>query len=426
MNDAVLNRYEQDLTARSLVSEPKRAAREAARAWNAALAAHPAWPRQPLAVPDNRLTFAPDWSAFPASLTEQVDAWIARLTDRRLFNGRPGAPLKAATVEGLRRQFRAYLGALVASGLRPEELVDLASVVTPERAAIALNYFWDKAGERATTYTYKQIQLVLMIARHEAKLPSAQIAALEAMVPDLKPAGSLRITERNVGRLRQLDDPHKMDALLGLPERLMAKAKRLGPPSIRTAHEVQTAAIIELLLHIPMRLGNLRGLRLGVHVLRDGRGIIRIVVPGDEVKNGTPIDAQLPKPTSDVIATYIDAYRPLLAPGRSDYLIPGQRPGVPKSDQGTRNQIQCALADHVGIKFHPHAFRHLAAYLVLKENPEAHGVVQRILGHTSLHATMTFYSGLESDAAMKHLDALIARQRQAATPVAQARRNAVR
>jgi hypothetical protein len=108
------------------------------------------------------------------------------------------------------------------------------------------------------------------------------------MVPDLKPDGG-RITERNVSRLRQLDDPHKMDALLGLPERLMAKAKRLGQPSIRTAHEVQTAAIIELLLHIPMRLGNLRGLRLGVHVLRDRRGIIRIVVPGNEVKNGTAL-----------------------------------------------------------------------------------------------------------------------------------------
>jgi integrase len=87
---------------------------------------------------------------------------------------------------------------------------------------------------------------------------------------------------------------------------------------------------------------------------------------------------------------------------------------VPKSDQGTRSQIQDALANHAGISFHPHAFRHLAAYLVLRENPQAHGLVQRLLGHNSLHATMTFYSGLESDAAVQHLDALIARQRQAA------------
>lgn len=49
------------------------------------------------------------------------------------------------------------------------------------------------------------------------------------------------------------DAPHKMQALLLLPGTLLAKAKRLGPPSTRTAHEVQSAAIIELLLHIPMR-----------------------------------------------------------------------------------------------------------------------------------------------------------------------------
>jgi integrase len=84
---------------------------------------------------------------------------------------------------------------------------------------------------------------------------------------------------------------------------------------------------------------------------------------------------------------------------------------VPKSDQGTRSQIQDALANHAGISFHPHAFRHLAAYLVLRENPQAHGLVQRLLGHNSLHATINFYSGLETDAAIQHLDALIAKQR---------------
>lgn len=411
VNDQAINRYTQDLTTSSLVSQPKRAAREAARAWNAAMALHPAWPQFPLTIPDNRNIFSPDWNAYPPSLAAQIDAWIARLTDRRLFNGRPGKALKSSSAETMRRHLRAYLGALVAAGVKPEALTSLEAAVTPENAGLALNYFWEKAGGKATVYTYKHIQLVLMIARHEAKLPPAQIKELEAMVPDLKPAGG-RITERNVARLRQLDDPHKMQRLLGLPETLIAKAKRLGAPSVRTAHEVQTAAMVEILLNLPMRLKNLRSLRLGIHVLRDQRGIFRIIVPGEEVKNGTPIDSLLSKATSDLLALYIDNYRPLLAPNGSDHLIPGQCPGTPKSDQGTRSQIQDALAHHVGIAFHPHAFRHLAAYLVLRENPQAHGLVQRMLGHNSLHATMTFYSGLESDAAIQHLDALIARQRQ--------------
>jgi integrase len=410
VDDGIILRYERDLTEHSLSAEPKRAAREVARAWNAARATHPAWPQQALTVPDNRRIFAPDWGAYPASLTGATETMIARLTDRSPFTDRPGKPHKPASIASLRRHLRAYLGALVQSGIPPEQLVDLAAVVTPERAAIALNYFWEKAGEKPTVYLYKHMSIVLMIARHHARLPPEKIKELEAMVPHLKPEGG-RITERNVGRLRQLDDPAKMQALLELPGRLLAKAKRLGAPSVQTAYEVQTAVMIEILLHLPMRLGNLRGLRLGVHVLHDSRGVIRIVVPESEVKNGTPIDAQLSKATSAMVATYIDTFRPLLAKG-SDYLIPGGKADRPKSDQGTRAQIQRALADHVGIAFHPHAFRHLAAYMILNDNPQAHGLVQRILGHRSLHATMTFYSGLESGAAIAHLDALIARKRE--------------
>ncbi len=415
VDDAVIARYQGDLTERSLVSHPKRAAREVARAWNEALAAHPAWPQQTLTIPDNRNVYAPDWSAYPAALVEQSEAWFARLADRRLFNGRPGKALKSSSVESHRRHLRAYLGALAQSGVKPEELTDLAAAVHPDRAAVAMNYFWEKAGEHSTVYTYKLIQLVLAIARHAVKLPKEQIVELERMVPDLKPVGG-RMTERNVGRLRQLDDPHKLQTLLRLPATLLASAKRLGPPTVRTAQEVQTAAMVELLLHVPMRLGNLNGLRLGVNVLRDRRGIVRVTVPGEAVKNGTPIDVPLPASASRLLITYIDTYRSLLAPPQSDRLFPGRTAGRPKTGEATRSQIRKALAKHVGIDFRPHGFRHLAAYLILKEDPTAHGLVQRLLGHTSLHATMTFYSGLETGAAHEHLDALIARQRAAAEP----------
>ena len=58
------------------------------------------------------------------------------------------------------------------------------------------------------------------------------------------------------------------------------------------------------------------------------------------------------------------------------------------------------LADRVGVQFNPHAFRHLAAYLMLQNDTRSHGTVQRILGHKSLHSTMDFYSGLETPAAL--------------------------
>jgi hypothetical protein len=53
--------------------------------------------------------------------------------------------------------------------------------------------------------------------------------------------------------------------------------------------------------------------------------------------------------------------------------------------------------------------------ITLRQNPNAHGQVQRILGHKSLHSTMAFYSGLEASAALQHYDKLVETLRQAAT-----------
>jgi hypothetical protein len=50
----------------------------------------------------------------------------------------------------------------------------------------------------------------------------------------------------------------------------------------------------------------------------------------------------------------------------------------------------------------------LAAWITLRANPDAHGQVQRILGHKSLGSTMAFYSGMETSAALQHYDDLIA------------------
>ena len=65
----------------------------------------------------------------------------------------------------------------------------------------------------------------------------------------------------------------------------------------------------------------------------------------------------------------------------------------------------------MGIRFNPHGFRHLAAHLILQARPDAHGMVQRVLGHKSLHSTMAFYSGLEQPMALASYDTLIASHR---------------
>lgn len=46
--------------------------------------------------------------------------------------------------------------------------------------------------------------------------------------------------------------------------------------------------------------------------------------------------------------------------------------------------------------------RHLGAKLYLDANPGAYGVVRRVLGHTVMSTTVNNYTGLETDAALRH------------------------
>jgi integrase len=51
--------------------------------------------------------------------------------------------------------------------------------------------------------------------------------------------------------------------------------------------------------------------------------------------------------------------------------------------------------------------RHIGAKLYLDENPGAYEVVRRLLGHKSMSTTVNNYTGLETDSAVKHYDAVI-------------------
>jgi integrase len=406
VDDAVIAIYLEDLTHRSMVSEPERAARDAARFWNAAAEACADWPQQRLTIPDNRGHYALPLTSYPASLQQDIAAWTEWLRDDNPFAERDSNPLRPTSVATRRRELNLYLAALVDKGAKPEEMVSLAAVATPAQAKRALRFFWERAGNKPSLYAYHIYTMILGIARHWAKLPEAEVKELIGMAGKLRPP-STGITSRNISRLRQLDDPQRFDSLLTLPGTLIDEAKRAGAPTAFFARQVQTAVAIELLLNVPLRIKNLRELRIGVDLLRGPGKAMSLEIPGDQVKNQMPINARLPEYLVRLITLYIERYRPLLDDGADAWLFPGLVEGQPKSEDGLRSQIQKALADRCGLRFNPHLFRHLAAMIVLRQNPDAHGQVQRILNHKSLAATMAFYSGLEAPAAIEHYDGLL-------------------
>lgn len=422
VDDAVLERYLADLERRSLVAEPARAAREVARLWNAAADRYPDWPQHRLAVLADRREFSPPLTAYPQTLRDDIERWREWLGGEGLVAGRPFRALRATSMATRLRQMRAYLGALVESGVDPAVMVDLASIVTTERATKALYVLWERAGRTSTAHTFQMASLVLQIGRYWAKLSDQEVEALRDMMRQLRPAHT-GMSKRTEGRIRAAaENPDRLGALLTLPGLLMDKACRTGPPGQRLAQMAQTAVLVDILLHVPMRLENLGHLRLGVHVRRGPGMTMSVDIPADQTKNNMAITATLPKELSKLIGVYVERFRPCLKPGGSDWLFPGAVPGQPKTGEALRSQIRKAAATQCGLILTPHDFRSLAGYLTLREDRGAHGKVQRTLGHKSLATTMLHYSGLEASMAIADYSDLMGKLRADALSRGTARR----
>jgi integrase len=409
VTDAILADYLHDLTHFSLASEPERGVREVARAWNTLAECQPGWPAQNLTLPNNRKTYSPPWDALLASLVQDVEAWLAALADPDPFSERAlpiRRELRAGTLATRKRQVRLLIGALVQKGVPVEELASLADVVRLDRARLALSFFWERAECEPTRHAAQLADVVLMIARHWVASSPTDIAKLETMARRLRPRPG-GMADRNVGRLRQLEHPGRLMALLTLPARMLEAARKDGRPTVRVAQQVQTAAAIELLLHIPLRIGNLAKLQLGRDLRLDSDGSYALRIVFRRVKNSIAIEGRLRGEAARLMKLYIEKYRPLLETEPSAWVFPGAKPGTHKTEEGLRSAIEKALAVHTGMDIHPQLFRHIAAWLILRQNPGNHGMVQRLLGHASLATTLKYYSALEAAIAVERYDALI-------------------
>ena len=102
----------------------------------------------------------------------------------------------------------------------------------------------------------------------------------------------------------------------------------------------------------------------------------------------------------------IPEFRPHLTSAGNTALFPGIGGGS-KNQAFFGTQISRAVRAHTGLRVHPHLFRHIGAKLYLDANPGAYEVVRRVLGHRSIDTTTSFYTGLETAAAVRHFDKAI-------------------
>jgi hypothetical protein len=335
MTDAVSQAFLAALEQHSAIKHVRTTHRDACAAWNKARAQVAGWPDVVLTVPCYQQTWGLPWSAFPASLEAAVDAWFADPIDHGDFfadNGRL-KPLSPRTVATQKDHLRCTASALVRMGHEPSAIVDLSYLVRSAHVRQALTFFLDRNDGKPNSYLAAIAYTLRTVAKYGVDLPDADRKEVERLY---KKVAKQRhgMTEKNLTRLRQLDDPAARDRLLAFPTLRIREVLRHDRGGVAEALAVQAALATELWLFVPLRIANFAGLRLDAHLIRreGGRGERpwAIHVPAAMVKNTIDLDYELPAPIAPHLELYLERFRPRLVAGANPWLFPG-RAGKPPS-----------------------------------------------------------------------------------------------
>ena len=373
------------------------------------------------------------FTAFPESFQSDVEALEARLSGANRkgpFRGEgPRRPLRARSIVLRLYSIRQAASALVALGRDPDTIIRLADLVEEEAFETILEFFWLRAmaarrtdeeiaaslpqdpTHGVTAQTGLIASALIMVARHHCKLDEAKLAPLLTMASDLTPKAQSQLSQKNRDRLRQFDDPLTRAKMLHLPKHLMELADAECVRPHRAAYLARTAVAIELLLHIPFRLGNLVGLRLGRH-LKVGdtrRGLITSVsLRPEETKNSADLEWWVSPELAEFIDKYLSRYRPTLAAPGSDWLFPaGDGKEGPITQCAMSQSLTKTVAEKVGAIINPHLFRSLCARMILEHTPGALEDVRLMLGNKTLEVILAHYSPVERATAGRRADQVL-------------------
>jgi integrase len=406
VDDEVSENFKRALVEESFVSDPVKAHQNIIRTWNRLADAVPGWPAIKLTVPRYKKTYTIPLDAFPASFRDEVDDLFDRLSGKDILDDQgPLKPLKPKTIESRRYRLRQIVSALVHQGWNIEDITSLSRVVEIDATKLAMRYFLDRTGRETTSQIHGLAVLIKTIARHWVGVDEEHLDGLKELCRRLEP-GTKGLTNKNRERLRQFDDPRNVGLLLDFPRGQIDAVRRQDRGRRRDAVRVQIALAVELLLMAPIRAENLASLDIDRHVQRSrsgAKGVVHLVIPGDEVKNGEALEFTLPAETVELLDLYIMDYHPRLASGPSRWLFPGLN-GKPKTRELLGDQVSKQVYNATGLHVNLHLFRHIAAKLYLDQNPGGYEVCRRILGHRSMDTTTRFYAGMETAAASRHFD----------------------
>ncbi|MGH6793192.1 MAG: tyrosine-type recombinase/integrase [Methyloceanibacter sp.] len=297
--------------------------------------------------------------------------------------------------------------ALVESGVEPESITALADLVTVNNFKMIARRRLDFADGKANAFNHGLVGALVEIARDWVKLDDAIRTELKRLANKM-PAPRGDLTPKNKRFLRQFDDPAVLQRLKRLPSKLWSQVRRDKSWDSRTLSLAQAALAVEILLYMALRIQNLAALEFDRHLfLHAGPGAVSTLdIPAEEVKNKRPIEFDIPPHIVRKLLDYRDVIAPKIIGRKSERLFVNPD-GTPKLAQTLSKLIQRTVRRYAGIDLSPHQLRHLAAKIVLDDQPGAFELVKQLLGHENLKTTVNAYTGIDERRAGRHHSRLL-------------------
>ncbi|MBW0158424.1 tyrosine-type recombinase/integrase [Sedimentimonas flavescens] len=405
------------LTRETFTDKPEAKVGAIVSVWNRLHKTLPDWPSPPLTYPRQREPWTFPLERFPESFQTDVERWIDRLANPDPLSGDgPARPLRPASIERWRFMIREMASAIVrGASISMEEMHDLGCLVDLDRIKAGLRFLLDRFGGKPTEAIHGLAIGMKSLAKYHVKVDTEHLEALAGLCKRLNlDVDGLRA--KNQARLEQLEDEENLALLLDLPRQLRKRVEGRDLREHRHALMIQAALCIEILLHAPMRMGNLSRLSLERHIRRarvKGEACLLITIPGAEVKNNRDLSFELTGDALELFDLYMSQHRPVLLQEPSEFLFPA-RDGSPKRVHALSALIKKTIHEQTGLDIHPHLFRSIAGKIHCMIHPGDFATLGHAIGDT-LQTAMKAYAQFEQKNAVKHYQASVTAARQQLT-----------
>jgi hypothetical protein len=292
-------------------------------------------------------------------------------------------------------------------------ITSLAELTDPEileAAATALDEATDEDGI-GSSYLETVLKRCKKLAFGFVQRPAEDIVAISSLLTDFKPdfAG---VAPRNRAKLQQFS-PERIDRFVNMSAEIIAEVNREVARRRRstgvTGVDADLVALLEvalahdILLARAPRPGNLLAIDLAAHVRRRADGGVTIELPPEIVKNGVTLPIPLGARQSEFFDAYVGKVRPMLVTeaNRGNTLLFPARQSAEGSCSTLLSRLIGEVHRRVGIRIHPHLYRHIVGWMWLRRDPTALPAVQKLLGHRRLETTMKFYAELDETLALQ-------------------------